>query len=344
MPKNDAFAVKSFYEKNIWLRSILGFGVSGILLWLTFYKSGLKLRDLNMDRTELCDFALADIFFLISVWVYSLRAKLFWLSDRKGFKDIYSFESIVIGNFYNCLLPGNLGDGVRAWHFSKKNQVPFLQSLSPIFAEKWLDAQYFILLTIGLLLARPFVENYVLYAIVYTAAGAAGLLMVYGLMRFNRRFERMMLKTALLFKGAGKVVLRIYWFTTRSIDGLRKRKLVAGYFLLCACVYVLNVLQFFYLLKSAGVSGVEGGVYSAYLCAMSMMIIAFIPSAPGNIGVLHYGLYSALILAAIQSGIHPDELRLQSYARFAVYVHLSYIIPEILIGAVFVVKERRLMF
>ena len=116
------------------------------------------------------------------------------------------------------------------------------------------------------------------------------------------------------------------------------------YFLLCAAVFLLNMVQFFLLLKCAGIAEPVGGVYSAFLTSISMIIIVFIPAAPSNIGVIHYGLYSLLVLVATQCKVTPSAMDLQSYARFGVYVHLSFIVPELLIGALFVAKERKFIF
>jgi uncharacterized membrane protein YbhN (UPF0104 family) len=129
-----------------------------------------------------------------------------------------------------------------------------------------------------------------------------------------------------------------------QIGDLIKRKLIVKYLMYCSVVYVLNALQFLVLLKCAGVTGPVVSIYSVCLISLSMMIIAIIPSAPGNIGVLHYGIYSVLLFAAAQYGVHPEASDLLAYARFAVYVHLSYLIPEVIVGGICLIKERKVVF
>ena len=342
--KKYLLPLKSPLLESINFRSILGFFLSGILLWLTFYNSGLRLRDLSMSGADFLNFFLADLFFITSVWVYSIRTKLFWLNEKRQPGDIHSFESVVVGNFYNCLLPGNLGDGMRAWHFSKKNKIPFLQSLSSIIAEKWIDAQFFVLLTIFLFIIMPFEKHYIFFAIIYTSITVVCLTIVYTLMRQYSSIEKKVISIVLLFRKTGKFIYRIYWFTTRLITDLLRKHRLGKYVLCCIVIYVLNVLQFFFLFRASGVSAPVGGLYGAYLIAVCMMIIAIIPSAPSNIGVLHYGIYAALILSAAQHGITPNAQNLQSYARYAVYVHLSYVIPEVIMGLLYVIKERKVLF
>jgi uncharacterized protein (TIRG00374 family) len=342
----DSFfrTVKKFLLKNLNLRNALGFGISGVLLWLTFYNSGLKVKDLGFSTTDFLYFVLADVLFIVSIGACAARIKLFVISDYKKAADVSSLESVIIGNFYNCLLPGNLGEGMRAWHFSKKNKIPFLQSMSLSLAEKWIDAQYFVFLTIGLFTFRSFMPHYVSYSILYMALAVVGLSCLYIFMRYHKKTESTLLSLVLLFKKPGKIVFKLYWYTSLSIRDMIRKRLMLKYTFFCAIVYTLNALQFYFLMKSAGVREPVTSLYTSYLIALSMMIIAFIPSAPSNIGVLHYGMYSVLIFSAIQQGITPGAQDLQSFARFAVYVHLSYLLPEILMGILCVIKERKLVF
>ena len=325
-------------------RTLLGFAGSGILLWLTFHNSGLTFRDIVLTHQQFFYFIIAIVLFILSVWLYSIRAKLFWLNEKKKFNDIDTYNSLIIGNFYNCLLPGNLGEGVRAWHFNRKNQVPFLRSLSAIISEKWIDAQLFFLLSLIIFLLKPIINHFILVAIALTSAIALLLSITYYLMVNYRSFEKKIGLITLLLKKTGRILFRIYWHTKNHLSNVKKNGLLGYYLILCFSILFLNISQFYFLLNAAGVQFPVGGWYTAYLAALSMMIIVIVPSAPSNIGVMHYGIYSALILSARQYGIEPDEANLQSFARFAIYVHLSYVIPEVLMGVFFVIKERKIIF
>jgi uncharacterized membrane protein YbhN (UPF0104 family) len=325
-------------------RIIIGFLISGILLWLTFRSSGLQIGNIQLDKDQLWYFFIAICIFIFSLWFYALRARLIWLNEIKKKPVIDTYSSLVLGNFYNCLLPGNLGEGIRAWHFCRKNDVYFSRSLAAIITEKWIDAQLFIFLVIALFTIRSFVSHYISYTLVYTALIVAVLSAIHVLMRSNRYIEKRLWLIALSLGGAGKFLFRTYTYTNGHLDNLRKKGVSLYYIILCMIIFFLNVLQFFFLQKAAGVSGPVAGWYSSCLISLTMMIIAFVPSAPSNIGVLHYGIYSALILASMQYGIKPNVTSLPTFALFAVYVHLSFIIPEILLGAVYVVKERKFLF
>lgn len=340
--KSFTFFANRFILENLGI--LLSFCISGVLLWLTIKSSGLVLQKLALSGTQLAYFAAAVFSFVLATWVQSVRAKLFWVSDRRRFKDIHAYKSLVVGNFYICLLPGNLGEGMRAWHFSKKNKVPFSRSLAAVLAEKWIDAQAFVLLALILFSMKAFYRHYISYAIAGTAIVVMVLSVIYTLMRRYRHLEKALWGVVLMLKKPGRFLYRLYWHTICHLSNVRKQGHIGGYVLLCLIIISLNLLQFYLLLKCAGITGDECSFYTAFLAATSMMIIAFVPSAPSNVGVLHYGIYSVLLMAAAQYNYKPGSMDLQNYALYAVYLHLSLVMPEIVIGAVVLVLERKIMF
>jgi uncharacterized protein (TIRG00374 family) len=296
--------------KSTHLRTVTGFILSGILLWLTFHKSGLELQNLRLNNRGLLFFVAAITSLILAVWIQSIRAKLFWIDHKRKINDIKTFDSLVIGNFYNCVLPGNLGEGMRAWHFCKKNSVTFFSSFAAVFTEKWIDAQLFFIVTAILFILKPFRDYYISYIILYTAIISFCLSMVYIAMRKNRHVEKLFCSAALFFKKPGRILFQLYWYITQFIINLEKGGLVIQYFILCMMVFILNVFQFLFLLKCAGIAAPICSIYTAYLTSICMIIIVFIPAAPSNIGVIHYGVYSLLLLAAMQYGIKPDAAAL----------------------------------
>ena len=339
--KKTAFAIGQFLRKNF--RSILGFAISGIFLWLTFHNSGLQLKEIKLEGNQWFYFTIAIFAFAISTWFQSIRAKLLWRDQARNGADIRTYSSIAIGNFYSCLLPGNLGDAIRAWHFSRKQNVPFSSSLASIAAEKWIDAQMFVVLTLVLFFLKPFADHYIFWAIGNTSMLVIFLSVVYALMLKYTYFETMIWTIVLNLRKPGRFLFRIYKYATWQLLSIRRNGLIPIYVLLCVVILFLNVAQFFLLLLASGIEGPVLSVYTAFFMAVGMMIIAVIPAAPGNIGVLHYGIYALLILAARRCGLTPGSAELHSYALLGIYVHLSYLIPEMLIGAVYVIKEWKVL-
>ena len=326
------------------LRSMVGFVISGVLLWLTFYNSGLHLSDIRLKEEQWYYFFAAIAVFIFSLTLYSLRAKLVWMSQTKKSSELSTYGSLILGNFYNSILPGNLGEGVRAYHFARKNKVTFVRSLAAIITEKWLDAQVFAVLVVVLFTIKPCAPNYISYALGYTALVVLALTIVHAVFLRNKALEKWVWHLVLLFKRPGLFLYKAYSNTNSHLRNMHQNGNLWVYVVFFVFIFFLNVFQFYCLLKAAGISQPVGGLYSAFLIGLSMMIIAFIPSAPGSIGVLHYGLYSVLLFAASLYHIVPDAQALQSYALFGIYTHLSYFIPEIIMGTFFMIKERAVIF
>ncbi len=283
--KSNYYAVfKNAVTKHINLKTVLGFLISAVLLWLTFYNSGLHLKDIRLEGEQVYYFAAAIVVFIFSVWFYSVRAKLFWINRPKTNQaSVHAYDSLIIGNFYNCLLPGNLGEGVRAWHFSRKNKTTFSRSLAAIIAEKWIDAQMFVVLAILLYLFKPFVSHYILYAIFFTASVVVLLSATYAFLKRNKAAEKKIWGLILRLKKTGRVLYKLYSHTGFHIAVLDANQYVTKYILWGYFVFFLNLLQFFFLLKAAGIAEPVCSFYTAFLVALSMMIIAFVPSAPSGV-------------------------------------------------------------
>ncbi len=329
---------------RIGVRDLAGYGISGVLLWYTFHQSGLRLSDIRMSGVQWLYFAAAVGVFVFSLWLYGVRARVVWAGDVAGGRNISTYSSLILGNFYNCLLPGNLGEAVRALHFSRKNGITFSRSLAATVTEKWLDAQVFAVLVLVLFLIKPFVQDIICYALAYTALAVAVLTVVHQLMLRYERVERGLWSIVLRLGRAGRFLYRLYYHTNEHLRTMQRYKAIKTYILFFFLIFGLNVLQFLLLEYAAGVSHPVAGMYSSYLIALSMMIIAFIPSAPSNIGVLHYGVYSAMILAGRQYGIVEAPQGLEAYALFSVYAHLSFLIPEVAIGTWYMIRERKFLF
>lgn len=343
--KSDIFTkVIHGFRNNINFRTLGGFTLSAVLLWLTFDKSGLEFKNLALTGKQWLLLGAAIGSFVAAVWIQSVRTRLIWQSEKSITGTIHTYRALIIGNFYNSILPGNIGEGARAWYFSKKQKISFPLALSVVFTEKWIDAQIFVFLTAALLLIMPFKDHYILYALINTAIAVIIMAIIYYTIQKYRTLEKRLWLIVLLLKKTGRFLYRMYWYVRHQIRQLRNNGLLGYYILLGFMMITFNMIQFFLLFKVAGVNTTVGSIYSTYLIALSMMIVSVIPSAPGNIGVLHYGIYSSLILASSQYGLFPDSDSLQSYARFTVYLHLSYFIPEVLMGIFYVVKERKIMF
>ncbi len=327
------------------IQTLLGFSISFYLLGFTIKKSGIMLSTVKLSCTGWLYFTESMIMLLVAVWLYSLRTRLIWHSRNKTRGTLATYASIAIGNFYNCVLPANLGEGIRAWHFGRKNGLSFLQSLSTVITEKWIDGLLFIFLTAGLMLTGIIIKHYITYTLIAVATTAAIVWVLHTIMRKNKTVEKMLWITVFFInKKSGKWLHRLYSYNSRNVQGLFKNKVMSRYILLCFIILLTNMGQFILVMYAAEVPIELITPYSGFFMAAAMMIVAFIPSAPGNLGVLHYGVYETLNLLSTQYNILLTPEIKESFARFGIYLHLSYVVPEILTGLAVIVKERNSLF
>lgn len=332
------------FKKGNSVRSSIGFVISAALLWLTLNKSGLGIKDIKMSGYQALYFMGAIAVFVFSIWLYSLRAHLIWIGRGGKQKSYHTYFSLILGNFYNCLLPGNLGEGVRAWHFSKKNAETFSASLTGIITEKWLDAQVFAFLVGVFFIVHKPHSSYITNALGLTAVVVALLTLLHKLMQKFPVFEKRIWKMVLYLKGVGKFLFRLYLNTNWHLANMKSQKATYRFIVFFVLIFSLNMLQFYLLEKAAGIQGPVAGLFTSFLVSISMMIIAFIPSAPSNIGVLHYGVYSVLLYSSQALHVAPDEWMLKQFALFSVYAHLSFLLPECALGIWALIRERKKLF
>jgi hypothetical protein len=106
-------------------------------------------------------------------------------------------------------------------------------------------------------------------------------------------------------------------------------------------MFALNILQYGLLLKATSIGYPILGPYGLILISSCMIVVSFVPSTPSSIGVVHYGIFTALVNAALVLGVKTEVPLLQQFAVMATLLHASYFIPEVILGVVFLIKERR---
>lgn len=326
------------------VKSYIGISLSLVFLIITINKSGITLSDMHLSLTQWAYFLLAIIAFLTSLWIHSIRVKLMWVKSVSELPKIKSFSSLIIGNFYNAILPGNIGDGIRMWHLGLHMNVPFARTIAALIVEKWVDAQVFFFLVLIVACSTPSSSNIVLYALYATAIIILVLSLLQVALFTSKRFQKQILSLLMLFNKVGIVIVKLYFRTTILIKAMRTNRLHRFYVGLGIVMLCTNMLQFYLLLLASAVPAPIAGIYSSFVLALSMMIIAFIPSAPSSVGVIHYGVYTVLLFLSGQYNVELNQDALKSYGLFGILLHLSYFIPEVLLGLFYLNKERNILF
>jgi uncharacterized protein (TIRG00374 family) len=320
------------------LKTVAVFIISGVLFYYTIQNSGLQWSNLLLNKIQWFWLSTSMIVFLFTVWVQSVRIRVPWKSYfKKSAPD--TFNGLMIGHFYNGLLPGNAGEALRAWHFSRKNKISFIRALASQGVEKYVDASNFILYTLILLfLVRDTTLHFRVAGLVCVAV--TGVFLLYLLIIFSKKTDRVLLGFLINFFATGKMLYKLHYHIKSFLMVLSSRQIIS-YLLLGYFMFALNVLQYYIIFLVADVPPELATVSNGFLVAVAMVIVYIIPSAPGNTGVIHYGVYSMLLLLAKEKGMTESPELTQSLAAYTIYLHLSYFIPEVFAGAFTVIKERK---
>lgn len=314
---------------------------SFVLLYYTIQKSGVRWHHLRLSFIQWFYFLLAMLMVVVAIWLQSVRVIIPWEKHFHPRKPD-SINGLYLCFLYNCMLPGNLGEGIRAWHFSKKNGTSFSQSLAAIALEKYIDAFNF--LGYSVLLAMMF-WDFEIYRFLFlpTSLLVAGIFLLYILIIKNPRVEKFCLNWLTYFGQSGKWLWNLHVHIKELLLGMNKKQL-ARYALLGFFIFALNIIQYFFILK---VALVPEGLLTwsvAFMVSVSMVFVFLIPSAPGNTGVVHYGIFSLLTSLAAYKGISLNSTQNASLAVYTIYLHLSYILPEVVIGSWVLIKEKGVLF
>ncbi len=329
-------------EKNNtkYIKNILVIVLSIALLWFTIKNSGIRWKDLILTYEQYAIIFLAICLFIVSIVVQSLKAKLIWQPSIQNNRNFDTLNGIILGNFYNCILPGNLGEGVRIWHLSKKNHMSVVKSVASVIVEKYIDAYAFVAYIVFIYIYNPAFYNYHTSYLLGLAAIILAIITLYLLYIKIKTLERLGLYILLKFKGAGKWLYKLHIYTKSFLIKFTPANLMR-FIVLAALMFVLNIAQYYLVMKATGISAPVFSLFSAMIISTLMVIIYLIPSAPGNVGVVHFGIYNALIVIANMYGATTTPEDLQKYAAFSVYLHLSYFLPEVLLGLAVLLKENK---
>jgi len=323
------------------LTTAAGFLISIFFLWLTIKSSGLKVRNINIQSEQLPLFFLSMCCYCLVNYIHSRRARLLWIDLKR---NIDTYTGFLIGRFYNSILPGQIGEGLRAWHLAQKNNIRFLDALSSLAVEKWLDGVLFIFFIIVFFIITPFHNNTLSKGLLFTSVTVFSFSLAFILSILFKRFSRYIWKQIIKVKFIGLISYKLYLHATQHLIALLRDRRLAVFILVATIMFMINVLHSCILLHALKIAFPHYGVYASFLISVTLMIIGMIPSAPSNVGVMHFGLYSALIAARENLGLPVNNTDLEQFAIFTFYFHFSILIPDLLLGSIAVLKDRNWLF
>lgn len=285
----------------------------------------------------------AMFIFVLIIFAQSLRVRLLFVDRYTSFSDISAYPSLAIGNMYNCLLPGNLGEGVRAWHFSKVNKKPITLSASVFITEKIFGAILLLPILVFVLVFFPFINHYIQYGTIALLIFIIGLSLVLLTFFYSKKIRNFIFRF-IPFEKLRMALFKVLLYLLENLKRVWDNNMLKQYLAISYAMFFLNVIQYYFVLQAVTIDGQILNFSTALLLSISMMLVMVIPSAPGNIGVAHYGIYITLMFVAELNGLEVNSLMQQKFAIVGICLHFSYYIPEVLLGLYYLIKEHKRVF
>lgn len=324
-------------------QDFIGLAISAGFLYATlvqtsdsFWLTGLSTRQWLLSiAASFCTVAV--------IVVQGYRMRWFLAPAPWRIEQISGFPSVNIGNLYNAVLPGNIGEFIKTHHFARKNRIPFRTAMACWVGEKFFDGLQTAFICLLMLVFPPlFVSNlkWVFFIPIVGAILCVGVI----LMSYKRP---KMLTMFFRFIPHKQVAITLYktflGFRNQLCDKKGRFRLYA--FVLGALIMgVLNISGFTFNMLAGNIPEALLTIDTVLVICVLMALVYFVPSAPSSIGVLHYGVYTSLTLMAGIKGILLTPEVKDSFVLTAFLIHATYSIPEIVLGAVYLIKERRLVF
>jgi len=324
-------------------RDILGLIVSAVLLWATLRQTSDDLWEVRLSWQQWCWVGVSLLLMGGVLWVQGHRMRWFLAKAPWRLKDIHGFRSVTIGSLYNAVLPGNLGEAVKMHHFARRNNIRFRTAMACWVSEKFTDGVVMALMSALLLLLPGFRESVLKWVLLLPVAVAAGCLtLVVASFRWPRRVRVLfrLIPTARAATFFYRVFLEFRW----RLLGRPWRFRPVAFIVASFTIGLVNFCGFALNMWAGGVPDELIRAENLVMLMVLMSLIYFVPSAPSSVGVMHYGVYASLAVMAEMQGIVLTSEVKDSFVLTAIIFHATYVIPELVLGSIHLMQERKLVF
>lgn len=281
----------------------VGFGISGLFLFLAFRKSDFggiisTLSSLRYDRYAWSLGALA-----LHLYLKSLRWQ-FILSSLKKITIISSFSNVMIGGMANNLLPARLGEFVRLYSMAKTETLSKSSVLSTLIVERLFDGYCLVLFLVigffgGNFFLAPPVLSLIRRASIIALAIYTGILII---LIFLKQCSIPLIQKLLQSRTDRKIVNSLREKLALFIEGLRilkgpKSIAVVGILSLLIWIsFVASTYLMMFMFETDGqtMGNIVGFIGNIFLMGVVSVGLT-IPASPGFIGTYEWFSKTALM-------------------------------------------------
>ena len=271
--------------------------LSAVGLFLAFRGENLDELMHHFMLVEVSGIILACFLLVVSCIVRAFRWKLL----IKPFDDIplnTVFGATMIGYFGNGVFAFRLGELLKAYYVTKKNDIKLMQAFGTVIIERILDIISVIVIFSLLIPWFPFEHNYIKYG----AFGFMGITMIIIFLLFLMvKYDWMQnLEKFKIFKSVyGRNILSSVY---NLFDGLTILKRTNNYMAILISSVLLWSIYFIETMILINACGMELGIIDVGIIFFLGSIAIGIPALPGSVGTYDAGIkYSLMIVFNIAS-------------------------------------------
>ena len=310
----------------------------GYLFSIFFLYLAFKDTDINLiyKNIEYLNFPYIFIAFFLTILFFFIRSlyqqnNLQYISQELSFN--ISLQSIALTHFYNNILPARLGEIIRAFYLSKKNNIGKTKILSYILVEKIIDVIFtFILLLIIIIIETNAIE--VVNKIKILPSLLFFLLICIAIFLYFNKYIAEKFRTIIPVK-YHKKLSKINFDIRQGLNCFKTSSqviksiilLLVGWALVISIYYFISIPYIEIMLLPS-----YAFIYFLVFTALSLMI----PSAPAGIGVVHYGLFFSVSL------LNPDIVNsnIDLVAASIISLHFYIFFIDILSSGLIILYQR----
>jgi uncharacterized protein (TIRG00374 family) len=268
-------------------RTLIGFLISAVLLYLAFRKVDFGLLGKSLKQAEYIWLIPAFFLMLLSVVFRAMRWR-YLLRPIKETEFVHLFSASAIGLMANNLLPARLGEIARAWVIGEKADISKTASFATIVVERIFDGFTVIFVLVIVLLFGGLKLSAHLGKVAYTAVGFYVLALVFlAMLRFNRARAMRIVEflTSRLPAGGRLKTRKLISSFVEGLTVLKRPRDIAAAGFYSFLVWLPNILVMHIAIRSFGLE------MPVMVTLTTFIIVTFgimIPSAPGFVGTVQY--------------------------------------------------------
>jgi uncharacterized protein (TIRG00374 family) len=288
--RSPAATIGGWLRRNLY--TLLGLSISVIALWQLVAQ---------VDPATVVQVVLASNWGLVALCVASIPLSMalkairwrYLFLDREAVKFEALFSALYVGYLVNTVLPGRVGEFVRAFLIGQQGTVGTPAALATIVLEKMLDLVALAVLLAIVLQQMPLPEALQLGAnsfLLLLGAGLIGLAVVVAAPGTVLRLVDWLVGLVPLFQRLGLGQLAHSFVGAFAV--LRRTSTLPGLLFWSVMVWVGAIVTMWTGLASVGV---QVGLPVVLLVLVATSIGMTAPSAPGYVGVFHFIMVQSLL-------------------------------------------------